>query len=252
MPLVKNAYPILEYDSEPVAVLMPGKKNILPRKCVYGFLGDYVEQFAVEHGLPVAAEYRMLMKSHLVYTTDMNGVEIAICSAPVGAACATAILDWLIGHGVREIVAIGGCGALADFPENEMFIPVAALRDEGTSYKYLPPAREIELDRGVADAIKRSLDAQGIKSEFVKTWTTDGLYRETKDMVAYRKAEGCTVVEMECSAMAACARFRGASFGQILFTQDSLANPDKHDERTWGEASFGVAIGIALEAARGL
>ena len=45
------------------------------------------------------------------------------------------------------------------------------------------------------------------------TWTTDGFFRETEDMVAYRKREGCDVVEMECAALAACARKRGVQFG---------------------------------------
>jgi len=87
-----------------------------------------------------------------------------------------------------------------------------------------------------------------VKYEHVKTWTTDGLYRETKEMVNYRKAEGCTVVEMECAALAACARFRGAVLGQIFFTQDSLANVEMHEYRDFGADSFGKAISIALEA----
>ena len=60
-------------------------------------------------------------------------------------------------------------------------------------------------------------------------------FRETRDMVAYRKAEGCATVEMECAALAACAKKRGAAFGQILYTADSLANAERHDDRDWGK-----------------
>ena len=67
-------------------------------------------------------------------------------------------------------------------------------------------------------------------------------------MVNYRKQEGCQVVEMECSALTACAQLRGAVFGQILFTQDSLANVELHDDRNWGRDSFDKAMTIALEA----
>ena len=250
MPLEKHAYPILEYDTEKIAVLMPNRHNKFqcPKKCVLGFLGDYIHDYAKEHNLEVIAEYRSVMKANPVYKIAKGGHEIAICSVPVGAPASAAVLDWLICHGAGEIIAIGGCGALIDIPENEMLIPTAAVRDEGTSYHYLPPAREIELDRRAVNAVKQALDRLGIRSEFVKTWTTDALFRETKDMVNYRKSEGCAVVEMECSALAACAEFRGAAFGQILFTQDSLANADLHDERSWGLDSFGKAIHIALEA----
>ena len=250
MPLTKSMYPILEYDTEKTAILMPNTKNKfqLPAKCVYGFLGDSVEKFAIEHNLEVVAQHRSLMKMTPVYKMSKKGTDVVIYSAPMGASASTAVLDWLIGHGVSEIVAIGGCGTLIDIPENEMLIPTAAIRDEGTSYHYLPATREIELDKIAIAAIKKALDTLGIASGYVKTWTTDAIFRETKDMVNYRKSEGCSVVEMECSALAACAKFRGAVFGQILFTQDSLANVELHDDRNWGADSFDKALAIALEA----
>lgn len=250
MSLAKHAYPILEYDTEKAAILMPNRHNKFqfPNKCVFGFLGDYIHDYAKEHGLEIIGEFRSMMKMHPVYKTTKGGHEIALCAALLGAPAATAVLDWLIGHGAGEIIAIGGCGALVDIPENEMLIPTAAIRDEGTSYHYLPPAREIILDPHAASAAKQALDMLGIRGEFVKTWTTDAIYRETKDMVSFRKSEGCSVVEMECAAMAACAEFRSAAFGQILFTQDSLANVDMYDDRSWGADSFGKAIYIALEA----
>lgn len=250
MPLIKHEYPILEHDTEQVAVVMPNRRNKyqLPSKCVFGFLGDSILKFATDHKLDVVAEYRSLMKMNPVYKILKDNKEIVICSAPMGASAATAIMDWLIGHGVKEIIAIGGCGTLIDIPENEMLIPIAAIRDEGTSYHYLPPEREIALDKKAINAIKKALDTLGIRNEYVKTWTTDAFYRETKDMVNYRKAEDCAVVEMECSALAACARFRNAIFGEILFTQDSLANVDMYDDRKWGADSFDKALTIALEA----
>ena len=81
-----------------------------------------------------------------------------------------------------------------------------------------------------------------------KIWTTDGFYRETKEMVQYRKSEGYSVVEMECASMAACAKMRGVLFGQVLFTADSLANVDAHDIRNWGNDFFAAAMKIAMEA----
>ena len=73
-----------------------------------------------------------------------------------------------------------------------------------------------------------------------------------KPPTGLRKAEGCIAVEMECAALAACARFRGALFGQILFTADSLADPEAHDAREWGIASFGKALELAFDAAAAL
>ena len=64
--------------------------------------------------------------------------------------------------------------------------------------------------------------------------------------VEYRKSEGCSTVEMECAALAACAQKRGAVFGQILYTADSLANIDAHDERDWGKGSLRKALELCI------
>ena len=72
--------------------------------------------------------------------------------------------------------------------------------------------------------------------------------RETKEKVAYRKSEGCSVVEMECSALAACATFRGATWGMILYTADSLADLNKYDERNWGSNAYEYALTLCLDA----
>ena len=82
------------------------------------------------------------------------------------------------------------------------------------------------------------------------TWSTDGFFRETKDMVKYRLEEGCSVVEMECAALAACARKRGAKFGQFLFTADSLANVHAYDARDFGMESHEKALLLGLDILR--
>lgn len=71
----------------------------------------------------------------------------------------------------------------------------------------------------------------------------------TLEMVAYRKAEGCSVVEMECASLAACAQFRNILFGQLLFTADSLANIESYDTRNWGDRCFDLAMDLAMDAA---
>ena len=62
----------------------------------------------------------------------------------------------------------------------------------------------------------------------------DGFFRETKEKVTYRKSEGCSVVEKEGFALAACAAFRSATWGMLLYTADSLADVQRYDQRHWG------------------
>mgnify|MGYP002545612113 CR=1 FL=1 len=131
------------------------------------------------------------------------------------------------------MVCCGGCGVLDEVPAGDVIVPVRALRDEGASYKYLPPARFIELPSAPVDAITKVLERFEVPYLKGATWSTDGFYRETKEMVAYRRAEGCLVVEMECAALAAVARSRGKRFGTLLYSGDILANPAAYDDRNW-------------------
>ena len=79
------------------------------------------------------------------------------------------------------------------------------------------------------------------------TWTNDAFYRETKSKLESRVSMGAKCVDMECSALAACAQFRGVEFGQLFFTADSLANLDAHDKREWGRGAMEDALKLSIE-----
>ncbi len=250
MALFKNEIPILEFDTEQNAVLMPGHHSDykFPQKAVMLFMESEIDAFVTKNKCDIVGKFVSVTKEFYVYKTEMNHVDIAFVQAPLGGAAAVQIMEQLIAGGVKEIIAAGCCGALVNDTEGTFFIPTAALRQEGTSYHYLPPSREIELDFAPIEAICKVLENMGINYRTCKTWTTDGFYRETKDMVQYRKSEGYSVVEMECASMAACAKMRGIHFGQVLFTADSLANIDAHDIRNWGNVFYAIAMKIAMEA----
>ena len=248
--IYKHEIPILEFDDNPQAVIMPTHENLdlnLPARCVYGFLEEEVERYALSVGAEKVGEFVSATKTYPVFVMTYNGEEICLAQAPVGSAAAAQFLDWLIGYGVKQIISTGTCGVLVDMPENVFLIPTRALRDEGASYHYVAPSRYIELNQQALGAIKRTLKQKKIPYEEVMTWSTDGFYRETPDKVAYRIEEGCGVVEMECAALAAVAKLRGAIWGVLLFTADSLADIDNYDQRDWGSKAFDKALELCLD-----
>ena len=97
-----------------------------------------------------------------------------------------------------------------------MVVANAAVRDEGTSYHYMPPSRTVEADPAVVQKLVKVLEKHGVNYEVGKTWTTDAFYRETKGKIAKRKEEECLTVEMECSALLAIAKYRNVTLGQYL------------------------------------
>ena len=251
MSFIKNEIPILEYDSAKQAVIMPNHENFdleLPRKAVFAFLGDAVDKYARNHGGEIVGWFESITKTYPIYKISYKGQELCLVQAPMGAPAAAQILDWLISYGVREIISGGSCGALENFKENEFLVPYRALRDEGTSYHYMAPSRYADVHPQARKAIEKTLCEHHLKYIEVMTWSTDGFYRETKEKVTYRKAEGCSVVEMECAALAACAEMRGAVWGELLYTADSLANIGAYDERNWGRDSVEYALELCMDA----
>jgi uridine phosphorylase len=81
------------------------------------------------------------------------------------------------------------------------------------------------------------------------TWTTDAPFRETEGKVARRRDQGCISVEMEAAAMFACAAFRGAVYGQLLYAGDDVSAAE-WDHRDWNQ-QVGVRerlLDLALDA----
>lgn len=251
MALYKHEIPILEHDDNPTALLGHDRKSeiVLPSKAVYAFLGNTIEEYALSHGAEVIDVFETITKGYPIYRIQYKDQELCLCQAPLGGPAAVQLMDWLIGHGVRNIISAGSCGALAPLPENAFLVPKRALRDEGASYHYLPPSRYVEISGKAREVIEAVLTERGLKYTECVTWTTDGFFRETADMVAYRREEGCLTVEMECASLAACAQFRGVLFGQLLYTADSLADAQNYDERAWGLDSMEPALALCLEIA---
>ena len=146
-----------------------------------------------------------------------------------------------------------GVGALDDdLALGHPVVVSAAVRDEGTSYHYLPPSRLIEASPAIVAAVETVLKRAGVPFTTGTTWSTDAVYRETREKVSLRRAEGCITVEMEAAALLAVARFRGVGLGQILYAGDSLAG-EVWDHRDWVhahsacEALFWLAMDAAVE-----
>ena len=100
----KHEIPILEFDDNPQAVIMPTHEGLnlnLPEKCVYAFLEDEIERFAKAVGAEQVASFVSATKVYPVYVMEDQGEEICLAQAPVGSAPAAQFMDWLIGYGVR-------------------------------------------------------------------------------------------------------------------------------------------------------
>lgn len=251
----KEKFPILELSTQEEGILTRKTNTVktsqatpFPERAIFAFLKEgVIKDFVKKYGGRKICMHHTVSKRYPIYQINFKGRQVCICQGAVGSAVASEILDWMIGHGVKKIVACGSCGALDHFEEGEFLIPTKALRDEGASYKYLPPARFVELNKNAIKVIEETMREKELKYKECFTWSTDGFFRETAEMIDYRKSEGCNVVDMECSALAAVAEFRKVEFGQVLFTADSLADVENYDARGFGRDAHESVLELCFD-----
>jgi len=222
---VRTRAPILEFDPARRAVIEPAeqiRKRAVPAHCVMPFFLEVVRR--LKRRGRVIAESVSEAGTNPMLGIRFNGRPLAVMHAGVGGPLAGAHLEEAVAWGCRYFIAIGSAGSVSrGLPKGALVIPTAAVRDEGTSYHYLPPGREVKPHPAAVESIEAVLRSHGIQYVKGKTWTTDAFYRETPAKVAARRAEGCLTVEMEAASLFAVARFRRVRMGMLLYRADDVS-----------------------------
>ncbi len=179
------------------------------------------------------AELHFGFRRNPVYEVTYKGQRFALFQSYVGEPTCVAQYEDLIAMGSKRLILLGNCGVLDRSIEDcGIIIPTAALRDEGTSYHYLPPSDSLAVNPKYRALFQDVLKECGYPWVEGITWTTDAPYRETRAKIARRKAQGAICVEMECAGMQALCDFRGTEFFQFFYAGDNL------DHSSWQPRSL--------------
>ena len=235
---MNDRYPILEFDSSERAIFNPEQSvrplEGVPTGCVICFFQDVLGDLVVRGDAAQIATLNSELGVNPVFTVSRNGSEVALVHPGVGAPMAVFVMEEMIALGCERFIVCGGAGVLdREIAVGHIVVPTAAIRDEGTSYHYLPPGREVEPDPRALAAVVGTLTRHGVEYRLTKTWTTDAIYRETPGKVERRRAEGCATVEMEASALFAVGKFRGVPVAQLLYGGDDVSGFGEWDHRGW-------------------
>ena len=161
-----------------------------------------------------------------VHLLTANNQKIAFYLSELGAAfSSTNIIEvsWLTG--AEKFIVFGSAGSLnKEKTAGKYVIPFEAYRDEGMSYHYAPPEDYIKIKNAeTMVSIFKALDLPYVKG---RVWSTDAIYRETRNLVEERKSEGCIAVEMELGGMQAVCDFYNIELYDFLVTGDIVDQPD--------------------------
>jgi uridine phosphorylase len=246
-------YPILDYDPNKRAIINPrqyGLKGPVPARGVLCCFQDIIAKFVEKKALRKIGDFRSELMLHPVYVMKHRGVDLFVMHPGVGAPLAAGLFEEILCWGVKHVIVCGGCGVLKpEIAAGYTVVVTNAIRDEGTSYHYLPPGKAVSATPSVVKVLETTLKELHIPYIEGTSWTTDGFFRETNVRREKRIREGCVVVEMEAAALFAVAKFRKVKIGQIVYGGDVVI-PKGWDVRDWykrGDVREGL-FRVAVEA----
>ena len=144
-----------------------------------------------------------------LFEFEHAAMRFGIIGCAVGAAFAVLIAEELFASGCRFLVSMTSAGQITSLENPPYFVVIdRALRDEGTSYHYLPPGDFADADPGLVAEAMDALRNAGPPVYRGATWTTDAPFRETAAAIEANRARNILAVEMEAAALYAFARAR--------------------------------------------
>jgi uridine phosphorylase len=189
------------------------------------------------------------------YHTDLHrfcdgALELGLIGCAVGAPFAVLIAEQLFASGCQLLISMTSAGQLAALRPPPYFVLIdKALRDEGTSYHYLPPAEFSHADAALLALMEGAFARLPVPVERGGTWTTDAPFRETAETIAAMGHRGLLAVEMEAAALYAFAAARQKPVLCFAHVTNQMARSEGDFEK--GEADGTVdALAVIGAAAR--
>ncbi len=144
-----------------------------------------------------------------LWVFEEDGQALGVVGCAVGASFAVLVAEELFASGCRLLVSVTSSGQLVPARQPPYFVLIdRALRDEGTSYHYLPPSTYSDAPEHLIEALEGAFEKLDFPVLKGATWTTDAPFRETEQAIESMRGRGLLAVEMEAAALYAFARAR--------------------------------------------
>jgi uridine phosphorylase len=207
----------------------------LPRICVLDPDGDIVRWLV---GTGRAERHPGWACYHTdLFTFGQDGVQFGIVGCAVGASFAVLVAEELFTSGCELLISVTSAGQVVGVTDPPYFVLIEkALRDEGTSYHYLPPADFSYIRPSLLSALEGVFTHTPVPMYRGATWTTDAPFRETASALAHCRELGIMAVEMEAAALYAFGEARNKSVVCLAHVTNRMA-------RAEGDFEKGVAGG---------
>ncbi|MGD0499659.1 MAG: nucleoside phosphorylase [Bryobacteraceae bacterium] len=219
----------------------------VPPVCILEFDGDLTD-WLVREG--VAKPFRPWACFHTsMFAMDLEGVTCGIIARTIGGPYAVLIAEQLQAAGAKLIIGLTSAGRVSpDLPLPCLVVATSAIRDEGTSYHYLPPASEVACKSAATLLLARELVSTGWAIRPGKVWTTDAPYRETRVELQKWAREGVLAVEMQTASLFAFGIARQASVASVAMVSNAVDHAGEQFDTGSHDDGLRILKGIARAA----
>ena len=238
-PLLDNKNPAAPSVFEPKALLREARRQKamapadVPAVCILDPDGDIVRRLKSTGASRPFDGWPCYHTALDAFT--LAGREVGIVGCAVGASFAVLIAEQLFASGCRLLLSVTSAGQITPGGKPPYFVIIdRALRDEGTSYHYAPPADFADADPALVASAAAALKDSGLRSFVGPSWTTDAPFRETSEAIRAAQARGLLAVEMEAAALYSFARARRAKVLCIAHVTNTMGQAGDDFEK--GEA----------------
>jgi uridine phosphorylase len=236
---------------EPTALLREARRQKglvtenVPVVCILDPDGDIVRRLRRNGGAEPVVGWPCYHTD--LYTFPIVGRTAGIVGCAVGAPFAVLIAEELFAAGCELLISLTSAGQIAPAGPTPYFVIIdRALRDEGTSYHYVPPAEFAAADPSLVEAAAAAASNAGLRVMVGASWSTDAPFRETARAIEAARARGVLAVEMEAAALYALADAKGVRVLCIAHVTNTMGLAEQDFEK--GEAN-GTADALKLLAA---
>ncbi len=187
--------------------------------------------FCLERGLPHRMRWRIPVEKAGAMNADVYSVkktkgEVAVLTSfGGGSPMVMELAEELAVMGAKRMILMTWGGILqTDIRPGDIVVCNQAIRDEGASHHYLPPAKYIDADGALVGQMVDAIRTRRAQCTVGTTWTTDAPYRETREEVLQYQSEGVKTVEMESAGLFTVGQVRGVQTASVVIGMDSLAS----------------------------
>jgi len=186
--------------------------------------------FCLERGLPWRLRWKIPVKRAGGMNGDLYALKrpkdkVGIMTGFGGGSPMTVELaEEFAAMGVKCMILMTWGGLLQpDSQAGDIVVIDRAIRDEGTSYHYLPPAKYVDANAELANQLVAEIRASGGTCTRGTTWTTDAPFRETVEEIKQYKTEGVKTVEMESAGLFTVGQVRDIPTVSVVVGMDNLS-----------------------------